>query len=102
MKLKYKANKKAAVGQECVCPSCGSKFIKSSYQQVFCKTKGGTVCKDRYWNTVTPGKRNNTTRISQANAKYYNNVILRNRSSDYDYGIEALGLDFLLECGSRD
>lgn len=31
---------------------------------------GGTVCKDRYWNTVTPEKFNNTTRISPANNAY--------------------------------
>lgn len=29
-----------------------------------------SVCKDKYWNTVTPTKRNNTTRISPANAAY--------------------------------
>lgn len=63
---KYSISKSAKVGTECICPSCNSKFIKSSYQQAFCKTKGKTVCKDAYWNTVDPNKRNNTTRISPA------------------------------------
>lgn len=91
----YYKNKNSKVGTECICPSCGTKFIKEHYQQVFCKSKGGTICKDKYWNTVTPKKRCNTTRISPANARYYNNVILPNR--DYDDG-----LDYLLDCGDRD
>jgi len=78
MKIKktYKQNKLAKVGEICVCPSCGTKFEKTNYQQVFCKSLGGTICKDKYWNTVTPGKRNNRTRISPANREYYNSVIL--------------------------
>ena len=50
MKLRerYKLNKTAKVGDECVCPSCGTKFIKTNYQQAFCKSKGGTICKDKY------------------------------------------------------
>ena len=68
MKLRerYKLNKTTKVGDECVCPSCGTKFIKTNYQQAFCKSKGGTICKDKYWNTITPEKRCNTTRISPA------------------------------------
>ena len=66
----YNLNKKAKVGDECICPSCGTKFIKSNYQQAFCKTKKGTICKDKYWNTVTPTKRKNTTRISPASAAF--------------------------------
>lgn len=102
MKLKNtrSLNKSAKVGELCICPACGVEFIKETYQQVFCKTKGGTVCKDRYWNTVTPTKRNNTTRISPANRRYYNDVIAVRREDDA--AIEALGLDFLLECGCRD
>lgn len=63
-------NKGSKVGDTCICPSCGTSFVKTNYQQAFCKTKGGTVCKDKYWNTVDPKKRNNTTRISPANAAY--------------------------------
>lgn len=98
LKERYKINKTAKVGEELVCPSCCETFIKESYQQAFCKTKPKTKCKDRYWNTVTPTKRNNTTRISPANRRYYENHI-ENREfkvSDYDDGI-----DYLLECGSR-
>lgn len=62
--------KEAGVGTECKCPSCRTMFTKTNYQQAFCKTKGGTVCKDNYWNNVTPSKRNNKTRISPASAAY--------------------------------
>jgi len=80
MKLKdrYKLNKEAKVGTECICPSCNTPFIKENYQQAFCKSKGGTVCKDKYWNTITPSKRNNKTRISPANKAYLENTILPN------------------------
>lgn len=78
MKLKerYELNKSAKVGTDCICPSCNSKFVKTNYQQAFCKRLSGTQCKDKYWNTVTPTKRNNTTRISPANALYKATVIL--------------------------
>ncbi len=66
----YKSSKAAKVGEECDCPSCGTMFIKKNYQQAFCKSKGKTVCKDKYWNTVVPKKRNNTTRISPASARW--------------------------------
>ena len=80
MKLRerYKLNKTAKVGDECVCPSCGTKFIKTNYQQAFCKSKGGTICKDKYWNTITPEKRCNTTRISPASAAFMGNNSNRN------------------------
>ena len=67
----YRTNKDAKVGETCYCPSCGQPFRKEHYQQAFCKTKPKTQCKDKYWNTVTPHKRNNVTRISPANARYY-------------------------------
>lgn len=66
IKQRYKINKESKVGSELICPSCASKFIKTSYQQAFCKSKTGTICKDKYWNTVIPTKRNNTTRVSPA------------------------------------
>lgn len=72
LKAKYEANKNAKVGDSCICPSCNTSFIKQSYQQAFCKTKAKSICKDKYWNTITPNKRNNTTRISPANAAYRN------------------------------
>ena len=80
----YKQNKVAKVGEFCFCPSCGQPFKKTSYQQAFCKTKSGTVCKDKYWNTVTQTKRNNVTRISPANARYYHNIIEPRLSENYD------------------
>jgi hypothetical protein len=64
----YNNSKSAKIGSTCKCPSCNTEFIKSNYQQAFCKSKKGTICKDKYWNMVTPEKRNNTTRISPANA----------------------------------
>jgi len=73
MKKIYNKNKQSKVGDECVCPSCETVFIKTNYQQAFCTTYGGTVCKDKYWNTVTPKKRNNTTRISPANRSFMKN-----------------------------
>jgi hypothetical protein len=70
IKQKYDLAKAAKVNEKCICPSCGNKFEKTNYQQAFCKTKGKTICKDKYWNTVTPEKRNNTTRISPASLSY--------------------------------
>lgn len=80
----YKAAKETKVGQETKCPSCGTKFVKTNYQQAFCKSKGGTICKDNYWNNVTPSKRNNTTRISPANALYMEKVAERNGFPDVE------------------
>lgn len=69
-KERYTLNKKSIIGDTCVCPSCQTQFVKSHYQQAFCKSKPGTFCKDAYWNRVTPTKRNNTTRISPASARW--------------------------------
>lgn len=99
MKSQYKHNKNAKVGDECICPSCGNKFIKEHYQQAFCKTKGGTICKDKYWNTVTPQKRCNTTRISPASrrwSEYKEELEMKREISESD------GLDYLLERGCSD
>jgi len=93
MRAKYKSSKSAKVGDLCVCPSCNTNFIKEHYQQAFCKTNGKTVCKDKYWNTVTPNKRNNTTRISPASARWLEQQE-NNRIFDYDphpYSSEGLG-----------
>ena len=70
IKAKYELAKAAKVGEDCICPSCGTQFEKTNYQQAFCKTRGKTKCKDKYWNTVTSEKRNNTTRISPASLRY--------------------------------
>lgn len=83
IRVTYNANKSAKVGDICYCPSCGQQFRKEHYQQAFCKTKTGTKCKDKYWNTVTPHKRNNTTRISPANAAFHARMIAENST----YGV---------------
>jgi hypothetical protein len=75
----------AKIGTEIVCPSCGSKHIKKSYQSVFCKTKGKTKCKDNFWNNVDPSKRCNTTRISPANAAYYHGTILPEKARELGF-----------------
>ncbi len=86
----YTIAKAAKVGEQVKCPSCGTTFEKSNYQQAFCKTKVGTICKDNYWNNVTPTKRNNQTRISPANARFHALHIAplnegRSRDNDYDW-----------------
>lgn len=73
---KYDACKSAKIGSSIVCPSCNTTHIKTAYNTVFCKSKGGTKCKDNYWNNVDESKRDNRTRISPANALYYNAIIL--------------------------
>lgn len=80
----YAANKNAKVGDTVTCPSCGTMFVKKHYQQIFCKTKQGTVCKDNYWNNVTPNKRNNTTRISPASRAWMDKQAERREDWDYD------------------
>ncbi len=73
LKALYANAKEAVVGSEITCPSCGTVHKKTAYNTVFCKTKGGTVCKDNYWNNVTPTKRNNKTRISPASKAWLSN-----------------------------
>jgi len=81
----YKIAKESRIGAEVKCPSCKTPFTKTNYQQAFCKSKGGTICKDNYWNNVTPSKRNNKTRISPANARYYNDVYLPNKAKELGF-----------------
>jgi len=89
LKERYNINKAAKVGTEITCPSCGTVFIKKTKAQVFCTVKKGTRCKDFYWNSVTPTKRNNTTRISPANARYYKDVIEPHQNFDDDMEWDA-------------
>ena len=60
----YSDNKKALVGANIVCPTCGKHFAKKSYQQVFCRGK----CKDTYHNSVNEKRK--------ARAKFYNHCLL--------------------------
>ena len=85
MKAIYQENQKASNSVECICPSCKTKFTKKSYQQIFCKTKAWTKCKDKYWNTVTPEKRNNKTRISPASFVYQANRAWRITDSSFHF-----------------
>ena len=64
MVTKYTTNKTNRVGQTCICPSCGQRFIKKTYQQAFCNNKGKvnkrgqrTLCKDNYHNTINENRR---------------------------------------------
>lgn len=97
IRIRYSLNKKAKVNEKCICPSCNAEFIKTNYQQAFCKSKSGTICKDKYWNTVTPEKRNNKTRISPASARWLENQRERRESyynpddDEHPFSSEALG-----------
>jgi hypothetical protein len=90
LKSDYNKSKAAKVGDVCSCPSCGTTFVKESYQQAFCKSKSGTQCKDYYWNNVTPEKRNNTTRISPANARWIEQREME-LEQDHPFSSDALG-----------
>jgi len=97
MKKLYKLNKTISIGGQCFCPSCGTMFKKVHYQQAFCKSKAGTQCKDKYWNNVTPNKRNNVTRISPANARYqlrmmrYKEQCFNPDDYEHPFSTESLG-----------
>lgn len=97
IKARYQLNKSSKVGESCICPTCETEFTKTNYQQTFCKSKSGTACKDKYWNTVTPEKRNNTTRISPANAKWmekqkqYKEERWNPEDEEHPFSSEALG-----------
>lgn len=94
MRKQYRLNKNSKIGNRCKCPSCGAEFIKSHYQQKFCKTKKGTQCKDKYWNTVIENKRNNTERISPANRAWRDRNL---KSFDPDDQIHPFSLDAFSE-----
>ena len=92
LKALYKKAKEAPLHSEVKCPSCGTVFTKTHYQQAFCKTKEGTICKDNYWNNVTPSKRNNKTRISPANAAYQEEMKER-REDSFMYNMRGMDDD---------
>ena len=88
LKKLYVKSKVSKIGDSCKCPSCFSVFIKKTRQQAFCRNMG-SVCKDNYWNNVTETKRNNTTRISPANKRYYEENIKNRPIVDDDQGWDA-------------
>jgi hypothetical protein len=73
--------KDASVGMVIVCPGCGQTHVKATPGHKY----RGTVCKDAYWNSVDPRKRNNAARISPASARY---TAMRERD-DVDEGPEG-------------
>lgn len=97
LKDRYEANKLKPVGSQIKCTVCDKPFVKKKKVQVFCGGRGDTKCKDKYWNTVDPNKRNNTTRISPASARWMeNNREFRESNfnpDDYEhpFSSEALG-----------
>ena len=61
MKTAYIKAKSAKVGETIVCPTCGKHFVKTSYQQAFCRMRGknkgnkkSNLCKDQYWTFMNP------------------------------------------------
>lgn len=88
MSERYNKNKDSNVGSDIICPSCGTHFIKNTKAQSFCRTKKGTKCRDKYWNTVDPSKRNNRTRISPASRAWSDSQAL---DDDHPFSSDALG-----------
>lgn len=97
LKAKYELNKSKSIGEEISCTMCNKVFVKKTKQQAFCGGRWDTRCKDKFWNTVTPNKRNNTTRISPASARWLDKQQeqreQRRNYDDYDhpFSSEALG-----------
>lgn len=55
----YQTAKEGAVGTQIKCPTCKRIFVKTSYQQAFCRMRGkngktgnANMCKDQYWNFI--------------------------------------------------
>ena len=88
---RYQLNKLSKIGTKLICPSCNSIFIKTQHQQVFCKTKSKTICKDKFWNTVNPDKRNNTTRISPQSALWLQKQAERKGFPDHEARRKHIG-----------
>lgn len=82
----------APIGSEIKCPSCGTMHTKKAYNTIFCKSKDGSVCKDNYWNNVDNKKRNNTTRISPANAAFKEEMKSR-REDSFMYNMRGMDDD---------
>lgn len=92
---RYEKNKSTKTGSIINCCVCLKEFTKKQYSQAFCGNKQDTKCKDKFWNTVDKKKYNNTTRISKANARYYNDVILPREASKRGYpDVETMQNDF--------
>lgn len=57
-KSRHDLNRSLPIGSKCKCPTCGTSFIKKSYQHTFCsnKTNNRSSCKDVYHNTTNPDR----------------------------------------------
>lgn len=49
---RYGKNKVKIIGQSCICPVCGKRFVKKTRGQAFCGSRHDTICKDAYWNFI--------------------------------------------------
>lgn len=78
MRQLYAVGKQADVGTVINCPGCGQTLVKKTKHHKY----HNQVCKDAYWNQVDPRKRNNTTRISPASARFMASRPVR--EPDYD------------------
>lgn len=54
MKERYDLNENYKAGETVHCPMCETQFSKKTYNHRFCSTS----CKDEYWNTLKPERRN--------------------------------------------
>jgi len=55
----YAENKRAKIGTQIKCPTCGTMFKKKVKGHTFCNTKKKrTICKDTYHNSVNEVRRN--------------------------------------------
>ena len=79
LKKYYNLAKGAKTKTTIICPSCGCEIIKTTYHKTFCSL----VCKDYYWNNVTPNKRCNTTRISPRSKAWLERM--REEREDYKF-----------------
>lgn len=59
-------NRQAKVGEIIICPHCGERFVKSTYQQVFCCNE----CKEGYWNCHKPNRHYDKDYYSQYNMQH--------------------------------
>jgi hypothetical protein len=65
MRFAFVNAKNANVGAKIVCPGCGKSFVKKTYHNKFCTSKGRANCKDRYWNSVDDVRRNRASQFSK-------------------------------------
>ena len=89
----YNKAKSAKVGETIVCPTCGKHFVKTSYQQAFCRmrgtnkeTKKANLCKDQYWNFINPrGEKGVAVLLIRAKIE---NIAKYDEDDDFSYPYE--------------